>query len=370
MRSAALARRWLGAHFGLVLVFLYAPVVVLMVLSFNASGQPFAWGGFSIRWYESLIGNTAIQQAVVATLVVGVAATAAATAIGTLLAIGLERTTRSALLDAGVDGILAAGSTGEAALLGEQEYRQVMGWLRDVVPDHRWLLAGAGRESTRATIAACRAASEEGADAVLVRPPAYYGPTLPPQALVDHFRRVADDSPVPVLLYNIPKYTHVTLPDTLLTALAAHRNIVGAKDSSGDLKLFAAYRAAAPEWALFMGSGSWYYSALELGAVGGILAVACYAAPIAVSVGQAFADGDRAAAGAAQEILTPLNKEIVQKLGVPGVKAAMDAAGLVGGPVRPPLMDLGEADRARIAAMITETLAGAGHGAPTRPRRN
>lgn len=102
MRERSIARRWLTAHFGLVLVFLYAPVVVLMVLSFNASGQPFAWGGFSTRWYESLLTNTAIQQAIVATVLVGVVSTVAATVLGTLLAIGLERTTRSSLLDAGV----------------------------------------------------------------------------------------------------------------------------------------------------------------------------------------------------------------------------------------------------------------------------
>jgi len=275
-----------------------------------------------------------------------------------------------ALLEAGVVGIVAAGSTGEASLLGEQEYHQVIGWLRDVVPDDRWLVAGAGKESTRATIAACRAASEEGADAVLVRPPGYYGPTLPSVALVEHFRRVADESPLPVLLYNIPKYTHLTLPDTLFAALVEHQNILGAKDSSGDLKLFAAYRAAAPRWALFVGSGSRYYAALELGAVGGILAVACYAASIAVRVGLTFADGERAAAGAGQEVLTPLNKEIVERFGVPGVKAAMDAAGLVGGPVRPPLMDLAEADRARIASLVTQAVGAAGNGALARGRRN
>jgi len=275
-----------------------------------------------------------------------------------------------ALLEAGVVGIVAAGSTGEASLLGEQEYHQVIGWLRDVVPDDRWLVAGAGKESTRATIAACRAASEEGADAVLVRPPGYYGPTLPSVALVEHFRRVADESPLPVLLYNIPKYTHLTLPDTLFAALVEHQNILGAKDSSGDLKLFAAYRAAAPRWALFVGSGSRYYAALELGAVGGILAVACYAASIAVRVGLTFADGDRAAAGAGQEVLTPLNKEVVERFGVPGVKAAMDAAGLVGGPVRPPLMDLAEADRARIASLVTQAVGAAGNGALARGRRN
>jgi 4-hydroxy-2-oxoglutarate aldolase len=275
---------------------------------------------------------------------------------GDLAPVALRDNAR-ALLEAGVDGILAAGSTGEAALLSDREYAQLIGWLRDVVPDERWLLAGAGKESTRATLSACHVAAEEGADAVLVRPPTYYGPTLPPQALVDHFRHVADESPLPVLLYNIPKYTHLTLPDSLFVALSEHANIVGAKDSSGDLKLFAAYRAAAPRWACFVGSGSHYYAALELGAVGGILAVACYAAHIAVGIRRAFADGDRASAGAGQEALTPLNKEIVQRFGVPGVKAAMDAAGLVGGPVRPPLADLGEGDRTQIAALVSQGLA-------------
>lgn len=97
-----LLRRVLGAHFGLVLAFLYAPVLVLVVLSFNASGQPFAWGGFSTRWYESLLTNSAIHGSVLNTLLVGAASTLIATAIGTLLAIGLERTTRSTVLDGAV----------------------------------------------------------------------------------------------------------------------------------------------------------------------------------------------------------------------------------------------------------------------------
>lgn len=259
-----------------------------------------------------------------------------------------------AMLLAGVSGIVAAGSTGEASLLGEDEYRQVVEWLRDVVPEDRWLVAGAGRESTRATVAACRAASEAGADAVLVRPPGYYGGSLSIQAMADHFRAVADASPIPVLLYNIPKYTHLSLSDAVFGALTDHGNILGAKDSSGDLKNFAAYRAAAPAWALFVGSGHLYYAALELGAVGGVLAAACFAVGLAVRIRDAFGGGDKAAAGAAQELLAPVNKEIVGTLGVPGVKAAVDAVGLSGGPVRAPLKDLGARDRARIAVLLTD----------------
>jgi 4-hydroxy-2-oxoglutarate aldolase len=258
------------------------------------------------------------------------------------------------LLDLGIHGLVAAGSTGESALLTEDEYRQVVEWLRGVVPSDRLLVAGAGRESTRATIAACRVAADLGADAVLVRPPAYFGSTLSGPALADHFRQVADASPVPVLLYNIPKYTHVSIPDQALAALTGHGNIVGAKDSSGDLKNFAAYRAAAPDWALIMGSGSAFYGALELGAAGGILAVANFAPALALEIWEQFAAGTRTRAGAAQERLSPINRATVVERGPAGVKAAMDLVGRSGGPVRPPLVDLSRAERERIAALLKD----------------
>jgi 4-hydroxy-2-oxoglutarate aldolase len=270
---------------------------------------------------------------------------------GDLAPVALRENARACLAD-GVQGIVATGSTGEASLLDEAEFRQLIEWLRDVVPPERTLVVGAGRESTRATLDACRVAGEFGADAVLVRAPSYYGASLSPAALTDHFRRVADGSPVPVLVYNIPKYTHVALADRLLAALTDHPNVVGVKDSSGDLKNFAAYVAATPGWAHFMGSGSHLYAALELGAAGGILAVANPATTLACEVWDAWTDGDRAAAGAAQERLTPINKLVVGELGVPGVKAALDVVGRAGGPVRPPLADLGDHDRSRVAAAL------------------
>jgi 4-hydroxy-2-oxoglutarate aldolase len=270
---------------------------------------------------------------------------------GDLAPVPLRENAR-AYLAAGAAGIVAAGSTGEASLLDETEFRQIVEWLRDVVPPERAFVVGAGRESTRAAVEACRVAGECGADAVLVRAPAYYGSSLSPAALTDHFRRIADASPVPVLLYNIPKYTHLAISDRLLAALADHENVAGAKDSSGDLKNFAAYTQAAPRWAHFMGSGVHLYAALELGAVGGILASANPATALACSVWEAWTAGDRVAAGAAQERLTPVNKLVVGELGVPGVKAALDAVGRAGGPVRPPLANLGATDRDRIATTL------------------
>jgi 4-hydroxy-2-oxoglutarate aldolase len=274
-------------------------------------------------------------------------------ATGDVAPIHLRENAR-ALLRAGASGLVAAGSTGEAALLSEEEYRQVVAWLRDVVPDDRWLVAGAGRESTRAAVAACRVAAQEGADAVLVRPPAYYSPHVSPAGLLQHFRRIADESPVPVLLYNIPKYTRLPLSDALLAQLIDHHNVWGAKDSSGDLKNFAAYRAAVPRWTLLMGSGALYYAALEMGAAGAIAAVGNFAAAATAEIGRLFAAGDRARAGSAQERVAPLHKRIVSDLGVPGIKAAMDLVGLGGGPARSPLAELTERDRRQVERLLRE----------------
>ncbi len=257
-----------------------------------------------------------------------------------------------ALLDAGVDGLVACGSTGEAALLDEEEYRNVVSWLRDVVPADKWLIAGAGRESTRATVSACRIAADEGADAVLVRAPSYYAPSLTTAALTSHFAEVADRSPVPVLLYNMPKYTHIAMTDSLFLSLSDHSNIWGAKDSSGDIKNFAGFRDAVPHWTLLIGSGALYYAALEMGAAGAIAAAGCFAARHTVEIGAAFAAGDRRRAGAAQEIVAPLHREIVGGFGVAGIKAAVDFVGLAGGPVRPPLCDLPNKDREKVRGIL------------------
>jgi len=258
------------------------------------------------------------------------------------------------LIEAGLDGVVVAGSTGEAALLDPEEQRRMIGWVREVLPDQRWLLAGTGAESTRQAVALTRAAGTEGADAVLVRPPGYFASAVSPASLADYYRAVADASPVPVLVYNIPKYTHLPIAAGLLQQLVSHANIVGVKDSSGDAKNLAAYRDAAPGWSVFVGSGSLLYQALELGCDGGILAVACFAAELCARILAAFRAGDREGAGKLQERLGPLDKEVVGRLGPAGVKAAMDAVGggLYGGSVRAPLAPVAPADRERVAKLF------------------
>lgn len=252
----------------------------------------------------------------------------------------------------GLDGVVVAGSTGEAPLLDADEVRRLVAVARPAVPRDRWLVAGTGAESTRQTAALCRAAAAEGVDLVLVRPPGYFAAAHSPRSLADHFRAVADESPVPVLVYNIPKYTHLPLPAALLQELGDHPGIVGAKDSSGDVQNLAAYRAAAPRWSLLVGSCSLLQAALEMGCDGGVVAVACFAAARCAELYRAFRTGDKARVEALQRALVPLDKEIVGRLGPAGVKAAMDAAGLAGGAVRPPLAPLPDGERDRVARLV------------------
>jgi 4-hydroxy-2-oxoglutarate aldolase len=243
-------------------------------------------------------------------------------------------------LGAGLQGIVVAGSTGEAALLGEDERARLVELAREAIPSDRTLIVGTGAESTRGAIERNRVAADRGADAVLVVAPHYYGDAMTPDALREHYQRIADASPIPVLLYTIPKYMHFALPADVVAALAKHENIVGMKDSSGDATLLRGYLASQSEsFKVLTGSGVLLGEALTLGAYGSILAVALFAPSLALDVVRAARDG-HSDVPAVQSRLTPVAARIVGGMGVAGVKAALDHVGLVGGAPRPPLRPL------------------------------
>ena len=257
-------------------------------------------------------------------------------------------------LDAGMSGIVVTGSTGEAALLDERERLALVETARELIASDKWLIVGTGAESTRTARRYASLAAERGADAVLVVAPHYYGAkAMTIGALRAHYTAIADDCPVPVLLYNIPKYMHFALPPQLVAELAKHENIVGIKDSSGDLELLSGYLQSQSEtFSVLTGNGQTFKRAVELGARGGILAVSLFAAALALEVYSALAEGNAAAATQAQERLTPLSARIVGEMGVPGVKAALDRVGLRGGPVRPPLVSLGSTEIADVRELL------------------
>jgi 4-hydroxy-2-oxoglutarate aldolase len=258
-------------------------------------------------------------------------------------------------LETPVHGFVLFGSTGEGALLDEDEMVRLADYARDVVPPMRPLVAGAGGESTRSIIRLARRFADAGADAILVHPPAYFGITLSPADLRDHYLAVAEGSPVPVVVYHMPRFTHVTLEAGLMAELSRHPNIAGIKDSSGDLKRFAEYtEACEKECRLFVGNGALLYAALELGAVGGILALGLLAPERYAKLIDHFKAGRLPEAGRLQERLAPAHKQIVAAFGARGVKAGLDLLGWHGGPPRSPLRPLGPRDRATVARVMQE----------------
>ena len=249
--------------------------------------------------------------------------------------------------------MLVSGSTGEAALLDEDERLRLTELARPLVPDDRWLFTGTGAESTRDCVRRSKDAAERGADAVLVVPPHYYGAAMTEDALWAHYSRVADESPVPVLLYNIPKFTHLSLAATLVHALAEHPNIVGIKDSTGDMTQLRAYlEAQSDHFTVLTGTCGHGARRRRLRRARSDLAVALFAAPLVFDLMDAIAHGDGVTASEVQARVKPIAKAIVAELGPPGIKVAMDLIGLTGGLPRAPLRPLGTAERERVATLL------------------
>ncbi len=264
-------------------------------------------------------------------------------------------TNLKAHLDAGLDGIVVCGSTGEAALLEEPERQRLVEMARSVIPPDKKLIVGTGGESTKTTIRRGKEAAERGATQCLVVAPHYYSSAMSSAALQAHYERVADESPIPVLLYNIPKFMHFKLEPDLVARLAEHDNIIGMKDSSGDMDNLPRYLQSQSEsFGVITGHAGTWHKALQLGVVGGILAVVLFAPELALEIARFAKEGRATEGDETQRRLTPLALEIVGRMGVPAVKVAMDAIGLRGGPVRLPLLDSSPSDVALVKELLRE----------------
>ena len=266
------------------------------------------------------------------------------------LARNVERYLRSPLT-----GLVVLGSNGEAPQLEEHEADLAIKTVREAMPKDRPLLAGTGRESTAATIAATERAAALGVDAVLVRTPSFYKGQMTTDAFVRHYTEVADRSPVPVLLYNVTIYTGVNLLPDAVGLLSQHRNIVGIKETNSDMVQFGEYLArAADGFTVLAGSGATYYSALTLGAHGAILAVAGVAPDLCVDIFTAVRDGRLDEARRMAQRLAPMSKLVGATYGVPGLKAAITLLGFDGGVPRPPLLPVGQQAKDAIREQLKE----------------
>lgn len=250
------------------------------------------------------------------------------------LATNLEKWNRTDL-----SGYLILGSNSEFVYLTEEEKIRVLEFARERIPREKAMIAGTGCEATAATISLTRRAAAIGADSVMVVTPAYYKPQMRERVLIDHYRRVADTSPVPVFLYNVPQFTGVVLSPQVVAPLAEHKNIVGMKDSAGNLSVFAEYlRQTPPEFLLFTGSAPVFLPALSLGARGGILALANCAPEACLAVYSLFQEGKLHEAREQQLKLLPAIEAVTSRFGIGGLKVAMDMLGYEGGWPRPPLL--------------------------------
>jgi dihydrodipicolinate synthase/N-acetylneuraminate lyase len=310
-----------------------------------------------------------------------------------------------------LSGMLLLGSTGEAVLLGDQEARDVLRVAAEAAAADKVLIAGVGAESVHAALGLAEAAAEFHYDAVLVRTPTYYASQMSPAAVLNYFRSVADRSPLPVLLYNIPRCVPYNIPIELVAELAQHPNIIGIKDSTGSIdrlralvksadaaprrtvtvtpvfeavtgRMLAATSstdatfvsadllgggvavAGAPPvtpmktrtkevgFQVLTGSAGTLLESLEIGAAGAILGFAACAPQACGEVYFAWKDHDLKLAKEKQERVAGPSQRIVGQLGIAGVKHACDFNGYYGGRTRAPLLSVTAQEKAEIEGLL------------------
>jgi 4-hydroxy-2-oxoglutarate aldolase len=311
-----------------------------------------------------------------------------------------------------IAGMVVLGSTGEAVMLGDEERREVLRVTAEVSAPEKVLIAGTGAESVKETLQLTEYAAKLNYDAALVRTPHFYRPQMKPEAMLAFYRTVADRSPLPVLLYTVPPFTAYDLPLEVIVALAEHPNIIGIKESSGNVEKVAAMVAAtrhikrsatvtevqqavtarmlaAPAaeekgsqlvsvsqlsggndvavaerpkiktrnkevgFQVLVGAAQTLLDSLQVGASGGVLAFAAPAPTICFEIHAAWRDNDLDLARTKQLGLAAVTKRIVSELGIPAVKHAMDLNGYYGGLPRLPLLQLTAAQKSEIESLMS-----------------
>jgi 4-hydroxy-2-oxoglutarate aldolase len=253
----------------------------------------------------------------------------------------------------GLKGLVVMGSNGEYVYLSAAEKRKLVEKAVAATPDHMLVIAGTGCESTQETIALTRDCAELGAHAALVVTPHYYGGRMNEAALLAYFTAVADHSPIPILLYNVPKFTYVNLSAKLVAQLSGHPNIAGIKDSTGNvIQLGELANVVDADFDLLVGTAGALFGALTLGCVGGVLALANIAPLQCVKIYELIKDGKYEEAKKLQLKMIPVNQAVTATYGVPGLKAAMDMLGYFGGEPRPPLLPSSEKEKSEIREIL------------------
>ena len=254
----------------------------------------------------------------------------------------------------GLAGYAVMGSTGETVLLSQGEWESVLIAVKESAASGKRLIAGTGMESTADTIHRTKIAAELGYHAALVKTPHYYKPVYKPDLLITHYRRVADESPIPVLLYSVPQFTGITMEATEVAVLAQHPNIIGIKESSGHVQRVSEMVAEVPsDFAVLTGGGGVVLPSVVAGAKGAILAAAAALPDRYVELYELTQRGLFDKARASQLALLQISKVFGSEAGIAGIKFAMDQRGYRGGLPRPPLLPISEAVKQKLMELLS-----------------
>jgi 4-hydroxy-2-oxoglutarate aldolase len=252
-------------------------------------------------------------------------------------------------------GFLVLGSNGELVHLSEDEKIEVYQACRKAIPKDKLMLAGTGGQTTRETIRLSKAAADAGADAVLVLNPYYYKGLMTTEALVSYYHDVANDCPVPVIIYNMPGNTGIDMSADQILAIANHPNIVGLKDSGGNItKIADIVGRAKPGFQVLAGSAGFLLAALSVGAIGGIMALANIAPKQCIDIQKLFLKNDMLAARKLQAEMIPVNTAVTSAWGVPALKTAMNHLGLFGGIARKPVQELPDKVKEQLVNLLSK----------------
>ncbi len=255
--------------------------------------------------------------------------------------------------DEPLGGYLVLGSNSETAYLNEEEKLTLIELTIQTAKNERTILAGTGMESTRETIRLTSMAAKLGAHAALLLTPNYYLGQMTDEALIKHFTVVADSSDIPILIYNVPKFTHLNISVEAVRALSEHPNIIGMKDSAGNVAQLESFKKVVPEeFNLIVGSATILYQALTLGVNAGILALANCAPKACAEIQKLFNQGKHDEAKQLQETLLPAIKAVTDTYGIAGLKHAATLMGYEGGFVRSPLTELSDGQRKQIQNIL------------------
>jgi 4-hydroxy-2-oxoglutarate aldolase len=254
-----------------------------------------------------------------------------------------------------LSGYLVLGSNSETAYLNEEEKLKLIELTVKAASKGKFVLAGTGLESTRETIRLTNKAATLGVQAALVLTPSFYIGQMTDEALIKHFSAVAEASAIPILIYNVPKFTHLNISVEAVKVLSQHPNIIGMKDSFGDVKQLEAFKRVVPkEFNPIVGTASVLYSALDLGICVGILALANCLPNECAEIQRLHDDGKLFAAKELQSRLLPVNKAVTDTYGIAGLKYASTLFGYEGGNARAPLMHLNEEEKTSLREILED----------------